>query len=357
MTTDLPGLPEAEFVTAPKTVEQLATLLSAATAAGMKVLVWGGGTHQGFGARVSADLLVVTTRLNQVLAWEPEDLTVVVEAGVEAVELEGRLAERGQSAVLPTSTDAATVGGVIAAGISSYQRRRYGPTRDRVLEVTLVTGDGRVVRGGGRVVKNVTGYDLPRLATASFGSIGVIASVCLKLWPRPAATATVSVDDAERAATLVYRPLAILSDGSRTQVYLGGTEAEVDNQIERLGGRAESGLAWLPTPRGELQWSLRVPPALVGPALARLPSGWGYLAQHGVGLIEAGSHDLEGAGDLRSWAESIGGALVLVAAPDPLYGQIDPWGSPPPTLAMQRRVIAAFDPGRILNPGRLPGGI
>ncbi|NIR39303.1 MAG: FAD-binding protein, partial [Gemmatimonadetes bacterium] len=93
----------------------------------------------------------------RVVDWQPDDLTVVVEAGVTVGTLESMLAERGQTALLPEWGPEATVGGVVAAGISGYRRARLGPTRDRVLEVTIVTGDGRVVRGGGRVVKNVSG--------------------------------------------------------------------------------------------------------------------------------------------------------------------------------------------------------
>lgn len=357
MAPERPGLPEAELVAAPATVEELAHLLRQATEAGMKTLIWGGGTHQGYGGRVEPDLLLVTTRLNRIAAWEPDDLTVVVGAGVEAADLELRLAERGQSAILPTYQPGATVGGLIAAGISCYRRGRYGPTRDRVLEVTLVTGDGRVVKAGGRVVKNVTGYDLPRLAAGSYGALGVIAEVCLKLWPVPPGAATVTVDDPELAASRVYRPLAVITTSHDSRIYLSGTDDEVAAQIERLGGEAIPGWQWPAPLPGQVEFSLRVPPALVTTALDRIPSGWSYIAQHGVGLIETGGPDLEGAADLRGWAESVGGALVVAAGPDQFYQRFDPWGKPPPTVDLQRRLVAAFDPARILNPGRLPGGI
>ena len=103
--------------------------------------------------------------------------------------------------------------------------------------------------------------------------------------------------------------------------------------------------------------SLRIPPALITVGLKRLPPGWSYIAQHGVGVIEVGSQDEGEAAALREWVESVGGSLVLTSAPDELYQRFDPWGKPPPTVDLQRRLVAAFDPGRILNPGRLPGGI
>jgi glycolate oxidase FAD binding subunit len=357
MRAEIDDLPEADLTAAPGSVEELGALLIEATRAGLKVLIWGGGSHQGYGARIEPDLLLVTTRLNRMLAWEPEDLTVVVEGGITVAGLEETLGTKRLTAVMPESGPAATVGGTIAVGASGYRRLRYGPTRDRVLEVTLVTGDGRIVRGGGRVVKNVTGYDLPRLAVGSLGALGVIASVCLKLWPQPPAAATVTVDDLERAAGVVYRPLALLADHSRSRIYLSGSEAEVEAQLDRLGGQPTPGHHWPPAPSGTVQFSMRLPPAHVKAGLTRLPVTWSYVAQHGVGIVEIGADNADGAVELRSWAESVGGALVLIAGPADLYEVLDPWGSPPAAVALQRRLVAGFDPARVLNPGRLPGGI
>ena len=100
-----------------------------------------------------------------------------------------------------------------------------------------------------------------------------------------------------------------------------------------------------------------MPPALTANAVARLPDGWRYLAVHGAGDIRVGSDDVAGAGDLRGWAEQMGGALVVVEAPEDGLDGLDAWGSPPPGLEIQKRLIAQFDPGRVINPGRLPGGL
>lgn len=124
----------------------------------------------------------------------------------------------------------------------------------------------------------------------------------------------------------------------------------------RLGGTHRPGHDWPADPSGPHIWSLQVPPANTSEGVARLPTGWRYLALHGVGEIRAASDDAEGALELRSWAESTGGRLVVVGSP-PGWGEIDPWGRPPPALGLQRRLIEQFDPGRVINPGRLPGGL
>lgn len=351
-------LPGARFRLAPGSVEEVAAVFDAASERRASVLVWGAGTHQGIGHRVDAEVVLSTARLDRVVDWQPADLTVVVEGGVTVGALESMLAEGGQTALLPEWGTEATVGGVVAAGISGYRRARLGPTRDRVLEVTIVTGDGRVVRGGGRVVKNVSGYDLPRLATGSLGSLGVLVTLCLKLWPLPGSRATLSVPRADRAWRDAFRPLAVLQTQSEHLVFLQGTPEEVASQADRIGGRRVDGHFWPSPPEGEAVVSLRVRPSLVGPALAQLPSGAPFVAQHGVGEVTVGvDADPALLGPMRSWAEDRGGSLVVLAAPPGLYERFDPWGRPPEGLGIQRRLVAAFDPVGVSNPGRLPGRI
>ena len=350
---EIPAAPATAFHVAPKTVRDVENILRYCSERDLVVQVWGGGSHSGFGSPPEPDFVMSMDRLDDVETWEPDDLTIVVGAGARIETIEGMLAERNQTLVLPENPGAATVGGVIAAGVSSLRRGRLYSTRERVLETSMVTGDGRVVRSGGRVVKNVTGYDLHRLAVGAFGSLGVIVSVCLKLWPTPPGAATVLVDDLDQAAAIV-RPLATLEVDGQVMVYLQGTEAEVETQTERLGGKATTGLDWPSNPTGVWEWSLRVPPARTTEAIIRLPEGWPYLAVHGVGEVRLASDSHHGAEELRSWAESAGGHLVMSKGDPALF---DPWGAPPPGLQVQRRLIAEFDPKRILNPGRLPGGL
>lgn len=350
-----PGSPPVP-VLAPGSVDEAATMLAAMTSRREPVLLWGGGTHQGIGGRVVPGVVVATSRLDRIVVWEPEDLTVVVEAGVLLGDLDELLAEKGQSAVLPETAPDATVGGVVAAGISGYRRARYGPTRDRVLEVTVVTGDGRVVTGGGRVVKNVSGYDLPRLATGSFGGLGLVARVCLKLWPVPPLRLTISGVDPAEVRRSLYRAVAVLETPAGVSAYVEGRPTLA---LSRLGGDAEEGFSWPEPPRGAVRWSVRVPPARTASVVERLEPGWDFVAQHGVGevTVAADAPDAGTLTELRGWAESAAGSLVLLDAPDGALPGFDPWGSTPPGLELQRRLREAFDPAGVLNPGRLPGGL
>jgi hypothetical protein len=136
-------------------------------------------------------------------------------------------------------------------------------------------------------------------------------------------------------------------------VLLAGTTAEVHAQVSALGGDHEPRLAYPLPPTGEVAWSVRVRPSLLSAAVERVPSGSPFVAQHGVGELTFAAAATFDISDLRSWAEQAGGVVVRVAG----TGSADPWGTPPAALAIQQRVIEAFDPARVLEPGRLPGGI
>jgi glycolate oxidase FAD binding subunit len=262
--------------------------------------------------------------------------------------------------VLPETPGDATVGGTIAAGVSGWRRLRYGPTRDRILETVMATGDGRVVRAGGRLVKNVTGYDLPRLAAGSYGSLGVIGQVCLKLWPRGARFAGVPVENAVAAHRIAFKPLAIVETESGATAYFTGTSEEIDAQAEALGAAAVDDPRWPRTLDSPWRIAIRVPAGMTSEAVARVGrvDGARFRAAHGVGEVIAGFVALpsDWLDDTRSWAETQGGALVITNRPGD-GDEPDPWGTPPASLPLQRKVKAAFDPLGVSNPGRLPGGL
>jgi glycolate oxidase FAD binding subunit len=351
----------AEFVVAPGSLEEARDVLVSAADAGMAVGFWGGGTHRGIGNPVEADMMITTSRLDRVIDWQPEDLTIAVEPGVRASALAALLAERGQTAVLPEDPGDATVGGIVATGISGFRRLRYGPTRDRILEIHLVTGYGEIVRAGGSVVKNSTGYDLSRLVTGSLGSLGLVGRVRLKLWTDPIETATVTVVDVERARRSVYRPLAALEHNGRRDVYLTGTEEEITVQAAALGGTVADGLHWPEPIDSPVRFAVRVPPRHLPTAVAKIGNldGYRYIASLGVGEVIVGSPepDAPALEHLRSWAESVGGSLVLLDAPPGVYSDVGAWGTAPSSVEIQRRVKATFDPAGICNPGILPGAI
>jgi glycolate oxidase FAD binding subunit len=355
-TDPIAGAPPARATIRPGSREELAEVLAACSTDGLSVLVWGHGHHQGIGGRVEPDIVLSTERLDRVVDHQPEDLTLTVEGGVPLGAIAAHLSGHRQFAVVPEAEPAATIGGVLAAGVSGYRRLRLGPTRDHVLEVTIVTGDGRVVRAGARVVKHVQGYDLMRLAVGSLGALGVIAEVCLKLWPAPPVTATVVVPDARAAVTTAYRPQAVLETPDTAAVYLAGTAEEVEAQAEALGGTVRQGHLWPRSPEaedGEGVWSIRVPSPLVADIVADLPDECDFVAQHGVGVVVA-TLDREHAVGLRSRAEAVGGSVVLLDGPLGWYDDPGPWGAPPPALDLQRRIVARFDPDGVLNPGRSP---
>ncbi len=352
-----PGVAAETLTVAPPSIEAIAEVLGWASAEGHRVLPRGGGTHMGPAGGEPPDVVVMTSALNQVVDWQPEDLTLVVEGGALVSEIESALAERRQSAVLAEHTAGSTVGGMIAAGVSGYRRLRYGPSRDRMLEVTMATGDGRVITAGGRVVKNVTGYDIPRLSCGSEGSLGVIGRMCLKLWPVPESAASLTLDDVAGFAGL-YRPLALLETELVITAYIAGTPEEVAAQAEAVGATPRPGLDW-PGPLEEAnQIELRVPPVLVEAAVSKVRDSGAaaFRAQHRVGIVTAGFGEWAASrlDELRGWAEGNGGAAVVVAAESE---SVDRWGAPPGSLDLQRRVKQAFDPLRVMVPGRLPGGV
>lgn len=334
----------------PDSIERLAADLMAAYAENQLVVPIGGGTHQSIGYPIEADVTISTAGLGAVVDYQPEDLTMTVQGGMPVAEAERLANTDGRTTMLPEHPGAATVGGTIAAGSSGWRRLRYGPTRDRVLEVTVVSGDGRVVTSGGRVVKNVTGYDIPKLATGSLGRFGIIAQVCLKLWPIPEHTATVAVEDPLTAVAVAYKPMALIETNEGAHVYLGGTEAEVSAQASVLG-EVVANEARYPEPLragDEPVWSLRVPPALLAEAKA-MAGDVPFQAAWGVGEVLLRTDRRIDV--IRMWAESVGGALVLVDGET----DHDPWGTPPPTLLLQRRLMNQLDPTGIINRGRLPG--
>jgi len=149
------GCVNVSYAVAPRSIEQTASIIKTAADQGLSIVPVGSGSTL---RDVEADIALVTSNLTGIIDYQPDDLTIVVGAGTTLVDLEAALATRRQSAVLPEMSPQRTVGGVVASGASGYSRLRFGPTSDRVLEVVMATGYGEVVHAGGRLVKNVTGF-------------------------------------------------------------------------------------------------------------------------------------------------------------------------------------------------------
>jgi len=208
--------------------------LQRASAEGITVLPVGGRQHMGPGGLGAADIELSTELLNKIVEYEPAEMIAVVQAGMRIGDLVSLLADNGQEWPVDAPAEA-TVGGVIAAGASSPRRLRVGLVRDTVVELELVTGDGRLIRSGARTVKNVTGYDVHRLATGSMGSLGVIVQVAIKVRPLPRAVRTLRAHGdglALGAALLEAVPLAagVAATAGTAEIRLEGWPEEVDQQ-------------------------------------------------------------------------------------------------------------------------------
>jgi glycolate oxidase FAD binding subunit len=278
--------------------------------------------------RDGGDVVLSTGRLDRVLEHEAGDLTAIVEAGVRLRDLDERLAEHGQMLALDPPGDP-TIGGCVAANLSGPRRHRYGTARDLVIGVTVVLADGTIASSGGKVVKNVAGYDLAKLFCGSEGRLGLIARVGLRLHPRPDVARTLVVpvssaaDAAERAQAILRAPLAasavdLLWPGRLAVLFEGGRR-EVDEQFELarglVGGAEDDGAVW-------------------EEAADRQASSPGRL------VFPAG--DLAGAlASLDEGVVRVSAGLVYV--PDPVADPREPG-----EIALAERVRAQFDPARVL---------
>jgi glycolate oxidase FAD binding subunit len=309
----------------------------------------GNRTHWEVGNPVTDDPVAVRAPAG-VITYEPADLTVTVGAGTTVHELATVLREHGQECALDPRSDTATVGGVLAAGLSGYRRLGVGPLRDRVLEVRFVNAEGEIVKGGGPTVKNVSGFDIPRLMVGSLGTIGVLTQVTLRCQPVARVTEwSTTTDDPFAALRRAYRPSCVLWDGRSAHVLIEGVAADVEAERLAMGTMIASGTA-PELPKGPHRGRISVrPSALAGlaPALDRSEVRW--LAEVGVGTVHVAADDERDLAAARMAAESAGGWLLREAGAPGLDG----FGRGFPNMRLQERIRAAFDPAGKLSPGRV----
>lgn len=379
------------WVASPGGTDEASRVLTIAAENGLRVVPRGSGGKLRWGLPPDGvDLVVDTKRLRTVVDHAAGDLVVVTQSGVRLADLRERLAEADQRLALDEVTEDATVGGAIAASTSGPLRLLYGTVRDLLIGITVVRADGVVSKSGGRVVKNVAGYDLGKLYTGSFGTLGLVTEAVFRLHPRPAARAfvTASVGSAEAAhrcvQEIVHSQLVACAveveregDGPMTVVaaFEGverGVRQRVDGALRLLGNGAttsDAPPAWwgrLPAARGDVLLKVGVPITALAPVLdvvaARAPEAT-VRGSAGAGALYVG---LDAATDpstvaalvsaLREEASPGGGSVVVLHAPVRVRAALDVWG-PVPGLALMRRLKDEFDPDHRLAPGRFVGGI
>jgi glycolate oxidase FAD binding subunit len=325
--------------------EEVARVVGAAS----RVDPTGGGTHREVGGLPPEEATVVRAPVG-VVTYDAADLTVAVGAGTTVAELTEVLATAGQECALDPRDPTATVGGTIASGLSGPRRPRVGPLRDQVLEVRFATADGRLVRGGGPTVKNVTGYDIPRLLVGSLGTIGVLTRLILRCRPVPASVWWGVSDDAPDAVRARFlRPATVAWDGAVTRVRLEGHPADVETEAAGAGLEAAEPFTW---PVGEHRGRASVAPGRVVELARALEAANGvrWVAEIGVGTVHVATDSEAAFGAARADAQRCGGWLLREAGAPGLDG----FGIDLPNAALLARVKGAFDPTGKLAPGRLP---
>jgi glycolate oxidase FAD binding subunit len=391
----------AKSIVAPADIAEASAILTEAAARGEAVAFLGGGTELGLGyPPTRIDRLVKTERLTRVVEYAPADLVVEVEAGLTLAALQKHLAPHGQRLALDTPhPEIATLGGLIATGAFGPRRARYGTLRDLIVGVSLVRADGARVRGGGKVVKNVAGFDLPKIAVGSLGSLGLIATATFRLHPLPEAAQALRVPGCDGAALaalsreLIARklePAAFLAHRTGAAAYdayviFEGFAAGVEDQaarFEKLAAALSSVAERVPGPlaskvdeeartHGDVRLRLAVAPADVallerdalGP-LARALAETRTIVYPTLGIAFVsgycnGNEAIASAvAEARRDVEARAGNLVVLDIRDPaLAERVDPFGTLPGSFFLMRRLKERFDPSGRLNPGRFLGGL
>ncbi len=405
-----------QIAVSPANAEETASVLSAAASCEAAVIPWGGGTGMATGALPTRyDVALDVTRLNRVVEHVAEDLTVVAQAGVRLQELQDHLAHRGQYLPLdPPLPDRATIGGVIASNAGGPLRHAHGWPRDWLLGMKVALPDGTVIKSGGRVVKNVAGYDMSKLFAGSFGTLGVVVEAAFKVVPLPAARATAialftSSATAVRAGLALHaRNLrvesldllnaeaanAVLPDHAKGNLWCllvaaAGNRGAVDRTLREMAAVCTgegAAMASLEPDEAEAVWQqvrdlgmrtvggdgvtlrARLLASQVVPFLEAAEStarSRGLSSQLDVRLalgtvychVAAGEQAQALVGELRSSAQRLGGGLVVEACPTSLKPQLDVWGISRQDFGLMTRVKNALDARWTMSPGRFVGGL
>jgi glycolate oxidase FAD binding subunit len=390
------GVP-ARWVAAPDSTEQAAALLRTAARHGLTVVPRGRGTALAWGSPPrSADLVVSTERLDRIIEHNPGDLVCVVEAGAGIDAVNEHVVTHGQQLALDQPLPGATLGGTVSTARSGPRRLLYGTPRDQVLGVTMTRADGAVATAGSKVVKNVAGYDVAKLLTGAYGTLGLVTRMVVRLHPLPrarmwlqawytdpasAAAAALRVAGSQIAPSAVEVRRTVGASGADVFVLLEGTGPGVDGRARRLVGILDTAtrtadidtdegdrLARLEVAESDTLVKVTVPLPGVGAVLRTVQAAESRFGvpchlqgSAGAGVLyvvlPAVSHAdavPSVVADLREVA--VGGSAVVLQAPAQVRARVDAWG-PVNGLALMRRVKDEFDPEHRFAPGRFVGGI
>jgi glycolate oxidase FAD binding subunit len=368
---------------APANSEEIAAVLRLAQENHLAVVCRGGGTKQGWGYAVRPGLLLDLHRLNALREHTWQDMTCTVEAGCTWSAMQSGLAQHGQHVALdPLWSDRATVGGIVATNDSGALRLRYGGLRDLIIGMTIVLADGTIAQTGGKVVKNVAGYDLHKLMIGAFGTLGVITSVNFRLHSMSQCTQSFSVTSpaAEPLGKLMLKLLH--AQVSTVAIQLRGTAGKFDLDIqlaslaevlhtqaaaveemaqsEGLSSSAAGDEIWEARQArlaGEIVCKGTMLPAEVARFAERVRGLGGESVTQGTGIMIASfpTTAAEGLLELRREMEEASGSLLVLK--QPAEAGIDCWGTLPDSFPLMREIKRRFDPEGILNPGRFIGHI
>jgi glycolate oxidase FAD binding subunit len=370
----------------PESTEELARIVASAAADREPLEILGNGTKRTMGRPVAARHTLSTSSLRGVTLYEPEELVLTARAGTPLSEIEALLAEHNQQlAFEPPHWGEQTIGGIVATGLSGPRRIQAGAVRDHLLGFGAVNGRGEIFKSGGRVVKNVTGYDHSKLMTGSFGTLAVLSEVTLKVLPRPEARATLVLKGkTARQVTALFRealamPLDItgaawvpsFSGESVAALRLEGFADSVADRaasLQRSFGVSIAGsefddfwtqirdVAFLES--APCLWRVSVPPGSGADLLEAMNTPNAFLDWGGgLAWLEAPNENPQ-AEKLRALTARSGGHATLLRAGVEFRGTLDVFQPQPAALAsLTGRVKDSFDPLRILNPGRMYAGI
>jgi glycolate oxidase FAD binding subunit len=369
----------------PKDENEVAAMVADAAERRASLAIVGGGTRAGLGRRVRARGTLSTNALSGVTLYEPAELVLSARAGTTLAEIEALLAQRSQRLAfepmdhrpLLGESGEPTIGGIVAANVSGPRRIQAGAARDSLIGLRAVTGEGEIVKAGGRVMKNVTGYDLVKFLAGSYGTLAVLTEVSFKLTPAPETETTLvltDLDDGKAIAALsaalgspfsvtgaAHRP-AFGLEPPRTFIRLEGFAASVADRAKRLAeDLSDLGKAEQIAGRASPSWRVSTLPSLA-PALvetvrhsfeARVLYDWGG----GLVWIAGGDGKDAGAGVIRG-ALGRQGHATLIRASEEVRGTADVFQPlAPPLYALTRKLKQTFDPAGILNPGRIYAGL